>query len=111
MNSKAVTLLSCGGGGAEWDEDEVLDGALTELSSALADGTVADAVADPLDLELPPLFGNTNYITTQQSVIIYLVLIPLSKGYVFVQVRLFVGTAQSLYEISQDFLEGRGLGK
>ena len=73
MNSKAVTLLSCGGGTEaddEWDEDEVLLGdALTdatELLSAPADAAVLqvlpDAAADPLDLQLSPVSNITKYI-------------------------------------------------
>jgi len=73
MNSKAVTLLSCGGGvGAddEWDEDEVLlADALTdatELLSAPADAAVLvvlpDAAADPPDLELLPVYNMTKYV-------------------------------------------------
>jgi len=70
MNSKAVTLLSCGGWD-EWDideEDEVLDedaNALMELLSVPADATAAES-PDPLgDLELllPALYNNTDYIT------------------------------------------------
>ena len=76
MNSKAVTLLSCGGGvGAddEWDENEVLlaealTGA-TELLSTSADAAVLevlpDAAADPLDLELLPVYNITKYVIKQ----------------------------------------------
>jgi len=73
MNSKAVTLLSCGGwteADDEWDEDEVLDSAVTELSSVLTEGTVVDStgeipdtVADVFVLASSALFNSINNIT------------------------------------------------
>ena len=75
MNSKAVTLLSCGGAveaDREWDEDDILAGAVNDAPEH-DDDTVTEssevlavAAADPLAVELSPVLPSS---ITQQPVI------------------------------------------
>ena len=107
MNSKAVTLLSCGGAAGvdnDWDEGKVLAGALTdatELSSALTDSVVTEspeeltAAADnPLDLAV---FNITKYTLKYQPVT------NVPSIMLFVFVGMLVGFAEGFLTATHEF--------